>query len=246
MEFPASVQWLTLEFDPQCGTAQLEDNLFISIPNKSPHVNSPSTVEPANASNAKFSVNKNATISHSILSATDKDSAPCGFLSGDYLDKQVVVKTLNMNSQWPQTALILPGNRVNFTLETASHYSRDKYANKYGFRCLVVGFENPAAKLYPNSCLSRLESEIAYLGGMCSASLMKKDLVLPGKLYFKWYFVFIRNVYMMVFVGDNATDDLNGIEEVLQTHASLLSKGLAISDSVLTVNQALDTYLPIG
>ena len=32
VEFPPCVQWLTLEFDPQCGTAQLEDYLLISIP----------------------------------------------------------------------------------------------------------------------------------------------------------------------------------------------------------------------
>lgn len=31
-----------------------------------------------------------------------------------------------------------------------------------------------------NSCLIRLEHELAYLGGMCSANLMKKDLNLPG------------------------------------------------------------------
>lgn len=31
-----------------------------------------------------------------------------------------------------------------------------------------------------NSCLIRLEYELAYLGGMCSANLMRKDLNLPG------------------------------------------------------------------
>lgn len=181
MEFPATVQWFTVEFDPQCGTAQLEDNLFISIPNRIP--SNLSTLEPSSISNSKFSVIKNATISTSVLAAANKPPASTTSSLNDDLDNQVIVKTLNMNSQWPQSALILPGHRVNFTLETASHYSRDKYANKYGFRCLVVGYENPAAKQYANSCLSRLESELAYLGGMCSANLMKKDLVLPGKFF---------------------------------------------------------------
>lgn len=182
VEFPATVQWFTVEFDPQCGTAQLEDNLFISIPNRNPHHNNPPSYEESNVANSKFSVLKNATISTSILATTNtKVPTSASSLPTDDLDNQIIVKTLNMNSQWPQSALILPGHRVNFTLETASHYSRDKYANKYGFRCLVVGYENPAAKQYPNSCLSRLESELAYLGGMCSANLMKKDLVLPGK-----------------------------------------------------------------
>lgn len=70
-----------------------------------------------------------------------------------------------------------------------------------------------------------LECELSYLGGMCSASLMKKDLVLPG---------------------ENPLDDFTAVEDTMKTHSSLLSKGLAISDSVLTIHQALDSYLPIG
>lgn len=34
VEFPPCVQWLTVEFDEQCGTAQLEDYLLISVPIK--------------------------------------------------------------------------------------------------------------------------------------------------------------------------------------------------------------------
>lgn len=32
VEFPPCVQWLTIEFDAQCGTAQLEDYLLVSVP----------------------------------------------------------------------------------------------------------------------------------------------------------------------------------------------------------------------
>lgn len=77
----------------------------------------------------------------------------------------------------------------------------------------------------PNSTLNWLECELAYLGGMCSASLMKKDLVLPG---------------------ENPLEDFSSIEKSMQLHSTLLSKGLALSDSVLTINQALDSYLPVG
>lgn len=73
--------------------------------------------------------------------------------------------------------------------------------------------------------MNRLECELAYLGGMCSAHLMKKDLILPG---------------------DGPTDDYASVEETIASHSALLSKGLAISDSVLTINQALESYLPIG
>lgn len=60
---------------------------------------------------------------------------------------------------------------------------------------------------------------------MCSASLLKKSLVLPG---------------------ENPLEDFSTIEKSIQSHSALLSKGLALSDSVLTINQALDSYLPVG
>lgn len=77
--------------------------------------------------------------------------------------------------------MILPGNEVIFSLETASDYLKDDRASSYGFRCLVVGYEWP----FPGSCgstsgLKLLEAELAFLGGMCCASLMKKDLLLPN------------------------------------------------------------------
>lgn len=34
VEFPPCVQWFTVEFDHQCGTAQSEDYLVVSIPTK--------------------------------------------------------------------------------------------------------------------------------------------------------------------------------------------------------------------
>lgn len=52
---------------------------------------------------------------------------------------------------------------------------------------------------------------------------MKKELLLPG---------------------DNPTDDFSIVEEVLKEHSVLLSKGLVASESVLTIGQAIDSYLP--
>jgi E3 ubiquitin-protein ligase MYCBP2 len=68
------------------------------------------------------------------------------------------------------------GNEVIFSLETASDYVLDEKANTYGFRCLVVGYEWPSIS---GDGLRHLECELAFLGGMCAASLMKKDLQLP-------------------------------------------------------------------
>lgn len=82
-------------------------------------------------------------------------------------------------SQWPQSSVILPGNEVIFSLETASDYLKDDRTNTFGFRCLVVGYEWPMpASGGATGGLKHLEAEVAFLGGMCAASLMKKDLQL--------------------------------------------------------------------
>lgn len=39
--------------------------------------------------------------------------------------------------------MILPGNCVEFSLETSSLYAQDPHVNRYGFKCLVVGYDNP-------------------------------------------------------------------------------------------------------
>lgn len=94
------------------------------------------------------------------------------------------LKVIFFSSQWPTTAVILPGNEVIFSLETASDYNdhNDKNAS-YGFRCLVFGFDWPY--FINGTSLIHLEAELSFLGGMCAASLMKKELPLPivcGKL----------------------------------------------------------------
>lgn len=88
--------------------------------------------------------------------------------------------------QWPQNAVLLPGNEVIFSLETASDYLKDEHASSYGFRCLVIGYEWPSSAGLSTG-LKHLEAELAFLGGMCATSLMKKDLQLPivgGKYFF--------------------------------------------------------------
>lgn len=65
-------------------------------------------------------------------------------------------------------------------METASDYLKDDKASAYGFKCLVIGYEWPLPGLNaPLAGLKQLESELAFLGGMCAASLMKKDILLP-------------------------------------------------------------------
>ncbi|KAJ8937057.1 hypothetical protein NQ314_012051 [Rhamnusium bicolor] len=83
--------------------------------------------------------------------------------------------------QWPTNSVILPGNEVIFSLETASDYLKDERLIAYGFKCLIVGYEwPPEGNLNLNTGLKNLEAELSFLGGMCAASLMKKDLLLPS------------------------------------------------------------------
>ncbi|XP_024084698.1 E3 ubiquitin-protein ligase MYCBP2 isoform X3 [Cimex lectularius] len=132
----------------------------------------------------------------------------------------------NNPALWPQSAVILPGNEVVFSLETASDYVKDEKANFYGFKCLVTGYDWHT-DIYDG--LKLLETELAFLGGMCSASLMKKDLILPPSS------------------ADELDEDMEVVEELAQQvyskHSSLLGKGFALANP-LSINQALDGVLP--
>uniref|UniRef100_A0A1B6EGK8 PHR domain-containing protein n=1 Tax=Clastoptera arizonana TaxID=38151 RepID=A0A1B6EGK8_9HEMI len=138
----------------------------------------------------------------------------------------VLHKFSNHPAQWPQSAVLLPGNEVIFSLETASDYVKDEKSCSYGFKCLVIGYE---WNQNPGDGLRHLESELTYLGGMCAASLMKRDLVLP------------------ISAVEELDDDSDAAEEIAQQvyskHSNLLSKGFALA-SPPTITQALDGVLP--
>lgn len=68
------------------------------------------------------------------------------------------------------------GNEVMFSLETATDSSRNDKVLSWGFRCTIVGYEFSET----SNAIRLLEAELAYLGGMCSATLMKRGLTLPS------------------------------------------------------------------
>ena len=86
-----------------------------------------------------------------------------------------VLKKLTGSTGWPTQAVVLPGNEVLFSLESASDYVKDDKTSQFGFRCLVVGYEAVSRREHG---LQGLEMELSYLGGLCSSSLMKKNLPL--------------------------------------------------------------------
>ncbi|XP_072434052.1 E3 ubiquitin-protein ligase MYCBP2 isoform X16 [Chiloscyllium punctatum] len=189
--FPDCVRWMTIEFDPLCGTAQPEDVLRLLIPNK--------------------------TLQSSGFGPKST--------SHDGLNSWIELKKFSGSTGWPTTVLILPGNDAIFSLETASDYVKDEKASFYGFKCVAVGYEFSPG---PDEGILQLEKELAYLGSMCAASLMKKDLALP--------------------MGNELEEDLEILEEsalqVCKNHAGLLGKGLALSHSP-TILEALEGNLPL-
>ncbi|KAF4109316.1 hypothetical protein G5714_010389 [Onychostoma macrolepis] len=135
------------------------------------------------------------------------------------------LKKFSGSSGWPTAVLVLPGNEAHFSLETASDYVKDEKACFYGFKCVAVGYEfNPGL----DEGIIQLEKELAYLGSVCAAALMKKDLALP--------------------IGNELEEDLEILEEaslqVCKSHSGLLGKGLALSHSP-TILEALEGNLPL-
>lgn len=120
--------------------------------------------------------------------------------------------------------MILPGNQIEFSLQTASNYLKDSKSNRYGFKCLVIGYEDISQEKISKYCLAHLEYELAYLGGMCSAILMKND-----------------NIYT-----DDVYDDYLDAEATLQKHVTLLSNGLLASDGLETINNIFDSQILVG
>ncbi|XP_062389671.1 E3 ubiquitin-protein ligase MYCBP2 isoform X1 [Sardina pilchardus] len=191
VSFPDCVRWTTIEFDPQCGTAQPEDVLRLFIPCRSFHLSS---------------LSSKPLIQEAINSWTE-------------------LKRFCGSTGWPTSVLVLPGNEVLFSLETASDYVKDEKACFYGFKCMAVGYEfNPA----PDEGIIQLEKELAYLGSVCAAALMKKDLALS--------------------TGNDLEDDLEILEEaslqVCKAHSGILGKGLALTHSP-TILEALEGNLPL-
>ncbi|XP_037071412.1 E3 ubiquitin-protein ligase MYCBP2-like [Pollicipes pollicipes] len=145
---------------------------------------------------------------------------------GGGADRLVTVVALSGSEGWPRSALLLPGCELVFSLETASDYVRDDRSGSFGFRCLVTGYE-PAA----SDGVQHLEQELAYLGGMCAAALMRRNMPLPAV------------------ADDDPRLEPDQVDEVardtLSAHSALLRGGLALSQQP-TVSQALDGVIPFS
>lgn len=83
LEFPNTVRWMVIEFDPQCATAQVEDSLQLYIPAWRPRMDTSLDSEGA----------------HSALD-TPSDVGP------NYLP---VLQKFHGAHNWPKQSIVLPG-----------------------------------------------------------------------------------------------------------------------------------------
>ncbi|XP_053668136.1 E3 ubiquitin-protein ligase highwire [Anopheles marshallii] len=209
VRFPATVRWMCLTFDAQCGTVQEEDRVKVKIPNR--------RGDRGNTGNEK-----------------------------DALDDWCTVRMYNTPSRWgyggPGRAMVLPGREVEISLESCSTYVNEPKQQSYGFKCLVIGYENadqvPAgehvdahhaivegASGTAGGTLIALEHELAHLGGRCARNLLRKELRFD----------------------DDPDDRLTEPEAAtLERYGTtLLAKGLMVPDAMLAIRNALDCHLPV-
>uniref|UniRef100_A0AAG5DHV8 PHR domain-containing protein n=1 Tax=Anopheles atroparvus TaxID=41427 RepID=A0AAG5DHV8_ANOAO len=165
----------------------------------------------------------------------------------DPMDDWCTVRMYNTPSRWsyggPGRAMVLPGREVEVSLESCSTYVNEPKSPAFGFKCLVIGYEN--ADQVPSSgadhvdgqhsaagsggttggTLIALEHELAHLGGRCSRNLLRKELRFD----------------------DDPDDRLTDPEAAtLERYGStLLAKGLMVPDAMLTIRNALDCHLPV-
>uniref|UniRef100_A0A182JNI9 PHR domain-containing protein n=1 Tax=Anopheles christyi TaxID=43041 RepID=A0A182JNI9_9DIPT len=212
VRFPATVRWMCLTFDAQCGTVQEEDRVKVKIPNRR----------------------------GGSSTGNEKDS----------LDDWCTVRMYNTPSRWsyggPSRAMVLPGREVEISLESCSTYVNEPKQQSYGFKCLVIGYENAdqvpandhvdthaahAIVEHGNTgtgaggTLIALEHELAHLGGRCARNLLRKELRFD----------------------DDPDDRLTEPEAAtLERYGTtLLAKGLMVPDAMLTIRNALDCHLPV-
>ena len=150
--FPDSVRWMSVEFDPRCATAQMEDVLQLYIRNPTAAAGGDDgglAATGAGKSKSSQSLNR-ATPTTSTASGGATVTTPLASTaaaagdSGGLLMQQKyipVLKKFSGGSGWPGQAVILPGNEIMFSLETASDYVKDEDKVRNVFVFVVAGMK---------------------------------------------------------------------------------------------------------
>ncbi|XP_013162054.1 PREDICTED: E3 ubiquitin-protein ligase MYCBP2 isoform X3 [Papilio xuthus] len=186
--FPKSVSWIALEMDPRSITAQPEDTLTIYAAAGAPTQKCTAVKEPL-ISESPFRKVYKRRIQLSVEEGDQDDfneegdlDSNCAHHNKIYLS--VTPRLANVASEYPQKAILVPGNEAIFSLETASDYLREYKTDNgleshFGYRCLCVGYEDTPFTIQRNGLLL-LEMELVYAGAACASRLLAPDLEMPS------------------------------------------------------------------
>lgn len=138
-----------------------------------------------------------------------------------------------------------------FSLETASDYLKNDPICRYGFRCLVIGYEVEELSNYQalGYGLVHLETELSFLGGMCVSTLLKCDIILPNGNYSKnisFQVSSFTSIYSNAF-ADKSTQSSEQdpvTDATYFKHSEILKKGFALAP-FLNIQQVMDGVLPL-
>ena len=208
VSFPSSVRWMSIQFDKRSATVQPEDYLQLYIPS---------------LSRARLKDKRHSFLKKSL----DDDNVKLYSVSevvGDFLPIFDKFSGSPAKGNWPHKTLLLPGNEIIFSLETASDYVKSEDKSTYfGFRCQVSGYDVPPEELSSLSgeesfCL--LEQEINFLSVTALSSLLSRSLM-------------------------NSSLDSKTIEALVR-HSYLLSQGLSLSHIPSPEEALQDGSLPLS
>jgi hypothetical protein len=218
VSFPSYVRWISLEFDKRSATAQPEDYLQLYIPSVS-RVKLKTKEHPMKKDDSQNDENEDV-----IVSTQEQ--------TNDFIPIFKKFSGSHDKGNWPLKTIILPGNEVVFSMETASDYIKSENKSTYfGFRCQISGYdlppEQPSISGEESFCL--LEQEISYLAATAMSSLLSRSLILPN---------------------DESTeislDHQRLLTDTFARHKELLSKGLSLSQ-VPSPDEALEfNSLPLA
>ncbi|XP_061382096.1 E3 ubiquitin-protein ligase MYCBP2 isoform X5 [Danaus plexippus] len=253
--FPPQVAWIVLEMDPRSITAQPEDTLTIyavaGAPRHRCHCSGDTRViDPPFRKVYKRLIQLTSETGEVEELEEASSDAPCMHYNCTYVS--VTPRLGNMQADWPQKALLVPGNEVIFSLETASDYlneynQSENDDSRFGFRCLCIGYEDNwsgrsvLGSGFPSG-LSTLEMELVHLGAACASRLLSPDLDIPPLTR-----ATIVEVQTMALSSSTAGTSLMGdgacaaVDEDIadQSEALLISRGLELA-SPPAVHHVLD------
>ncbi|XP_050683096.1 E3 ubiquitin-protein ligase MYCBP2 [Leptidea sinapis] len=187
--FPPQVSWIVLEIDPRSITAQPEDSLTIYAVAGSPRHQCHCSTDyrigdpPFRKVYQKIIQLTSDTGDEEEIEDSCVD-APCLQYNCTYVS--VTPKLSNVSTDWPRKPLLVPGDEVIFSLETASdylsEYKSEDDESRYGFRCLCAGYEDAPFTTNHQGLLS-LEMELVYAGAACATKLIMPSIDIPQLSY---------------------------------------------------------------